>query len=70
MAIVTVYGALLLAATPIALFDYFNRQWRRVGSVPNRAAYVLWLSLESIAATAVVGLLAYALVTATVLRVR
>lgn len=68
--IVTVYLALLLGATPIALVDYFNRQWRRVRSVPNRSAYVLWLSLESIAAMGVLGLLAYALVTAVVSRLR
>lgn len=58
-AIVAFVFALLLIGTPIALITYFNRAWRRVATVPNRAAYVTWLSLETIAGAAVVGFLAY-----------
>jgi hypothetical protein len=58
-AIVAVVYALFLIGTSIALATYFNRAWRRVGTVPNRTAYVVWLSLESIAGMGVLGILAY-----------
>jgi hypothetical protein len=62
-AIVAIQFALLLVGTPIALITYFNRAWRKVAAVPNRATYVIWMSLESIAAMSVIVLLAYAGVT-------
>jgi hypothetical protein len=49
----------LLVSTPIALIDYFNRAWRRVGAVADTTAYVIWLSLESIAGAGVLRLLLY-----------
>lgn len=49
----------LLVLSPIALFRYFNEAWRRVGEVPNRSAYVAWLGLESVAATALLAGLLY-----------
>jgi hypothetical protein len=69
-AIVAVVFALLLIGTPVALITHFNRAWRRVATVPNRAAYVTWLSLETIAGAAVVGFLAYGVITFAVARLR
>jgi len=69
-AIVAAGLATLLIGTPIALATYFNRAWRRVAAVPNRTAYVLWLSLESIAGIGVLGILVYATVTFAVARFR
>ena len=39
-------------------------------AVPNRAAYVTWLSLETIAGAGLVGMLGYAAITFTVARLR
>lgn len=58
-AIVAVGYALLLIGTPVALTTYFNQAWRRVGTVHNTAVYVIWLSLESVAALGLFGVLAY-----------
>jgi hypothetical protein len=49
----------LLVLSPIALIRYFNQAWRRVREVPNRSAYVAWLGLESLAATALLAGLLY-----------
>jgi hypothetical protein len=62
--------ATLLIGTPIALINYFNRAWRRVGTVPNTTVYVVWLSLESIAAVGFLGLLAYSAIMFAVTRLR
>lgn len=62
--------ATLLVGTPIALINYFNRAWRRVGTVPNTTVYVIWLSLESIAAVGFLGLLAYSAIMFAVTRLR
>lgn len=43
----------LLVATVAALCIYFYRAWKRVPTVANKTAYVLWLSFESLAAGAV-----------------
>jgi hypothetical protein len=59
-AIIAVVYTLFLIGTPIALTSYFNRAWRLVATVPNRTAYVIWLSLESIAGAGLLGILAYA----------
>jgi hypothetical protein len=41
-----------------ALFFYFFRAWRRVSAVPNKAAYIAWLSVESaFALVAVAGIM-------------
>lgn len=40
-------GVLLLAATPVAAFRYFNQAWRRASSLPNRPSYIIWLGLET-----------------------
>lgn len=40
-----------------ALVVHFYRAWRRVGAVPNRAAYIAWMSIETVFAfAAIVGL--------------
>jgi hypothetical protein len=52
----------LFIATPIALFRYFNGAWRKVRTVPNTTAYMIWLSLESVAALGFLVLLAYSAV--------
>lgn len=54
--------ALLLIGTPISLIAYFNRAWRRVGTVSSTTVYVIWLSLESIAAVGLLGVLAYPII--------
>jgi hypothetical protein len=69
-AIVAAGFATLLVGTPIALATYFNRAWRRVGTAPNRTAYVVWLSLESMAGIGALGILVYATVTVAVARFR
>ena|ERR1022692_2245450 len=68
--VVAVLFNLLLIGTPVALIRYFNRAWRRVDAVPNRVAYVTWLSLEAIAGAGLVGMLGYAAITFTVARLR
>jgi hypothetical protein len=57
-AIITVLYVLYVIATPIALVNYFNRAWRRVPTVPNKSAYVIWMSLETFAGACLLGLLA------------
>jgi hypothetical protein len=69
-AIVAAGYVTLLISTPIALIGYFNRAWRRVGAVPNTTAYVIWLSLESIAGAGVLGLLLYSAIMFIVTRLR
>jgi len=69
-AIAAIVYALFLVGTPIALANYFNRAWRRVGTVSNRTAYVVWLSLESIAGAGLLGILAYASISFAVARFR
>lgn len=69
-AVVAVLFAVLLIGTPIALITYFNRAWRRAATVSNRAAYVTWLSLETVAGAGVVGLLAYVAIAFVVARFR
>jgi hypothetical protein len=58
-AIVAAGYVTLLVGTPISLIAYFNRAWRRVGTVSKTTAYVIWLSLESVAAVGLLGLIAY-----------
>jgi hypothetical protein len=36
----------LLSVVPLVF--YFYRAWRRVGAVPNRAAYIAWMSIETV----------------------
>jgi hypothetical protein len=69
-AMLAVGYATLLVGTPIALINYFNRAWRRVGTVPNTTVYVVWLSLESIAAVGFLALLAYSAIMFAVPRLR
>jgi hypothetical protein len=47
----------------VALFFYFYRAWKRVGGVPNKAAYIAWLSIESVFALAAVAGIVWFLVT-------
>lgn len=69
-AVVAVVYASFFIGTPIALATYFNHAWRRVSAVPNRTTYVIWLSLESIAAMGFLGLLAYTIITFAVAHLR
>jgi len=39
----------------IALVFYFYRAWRRVAVVPNKAAYVAWMSIQTMFALAGLG---------------
>jgi len=46
-----------LALSVAALFFHFFRAWRRVSAVPNKTAYIAWLSIESaFALVAVAGI--------------
>jgi hypothetical protein len=48
---------LWLLLSVIALSVYFYRAWRRVGLVENKAAYVVWMSIETgFAVTVIAGL--------------
>jgi hypothetical protein len=63
-----VYPIILLMAmwfllSVVALFFYFYRAWRRVGAVSNKAAYIAWLSIESMFALAAVAGIVWFLVT-------
>jgi hypothetical protein len=69
-AIIAVVYGMFLIGTPIALATYFNRAWRRVSIVPNRTAYLIWMSLESIAGAGLLGILAYATVSFAIARFR
>jgi len=48
--------AVLLLLTTLALCRYFYRRWQRVPLVPNKAAYVTWLSFETLAAVGLYAL--------------
>jgi len=69
-AIIVVVYTVYLIWTPIALARYFNRAWRRASTVPNRSAYVIWMSLESVAGASVLGILAYAIVSMAIAHLR
>lgn len=45
-----VVGALFVIGTLVALMSYFMRAWQRLGTVPNRTAYMVWVGLETVAA--------------------
>jgi hypothetical protein len=68
--IVFICCALLLIATPIAVFTYFNQAWRKIGSVPNKSAYAIWLGLESIVAVSILSTTAYAVISVAIARLR
>jgi hypothetical protein len=61
VAVLLVVGAVLAAATAVAALRYFTEAWRKARTVPNRTAYILWLSLETSAAAVVLVFLAYGL---------
>lgn len=61
---------LFFIATPIALFRYFNRAWKRVNRVPNRTVYTVWLGLETIAGIGFVSFVIYASALAVLTAVR
>ena len=69
-AVIVVVYTLYVIGTPIALAAYFNRAWRRVSTVPNRTAYIIWMSLETVAGVGLLGVLAYATVSFAVARFR
>ena len=64
MVVIAAYWVMLLIGTPIALIDYFNRAWRKLDATPNRATYILWLSLESVAGAGFLAMLLYATIMA------
>ncbi|MGB9073367.1 MAG: hypothetical protein WCC22_12065 [Terriglobales bacterium] len=47
----------------VALVFYFYRAWRRVGAVPNKAAYIAWMSIETVFALAALAWLVWFFVT-------
>ena len=38
-----------------ALVFYFYGAWRRIGAMPNKAAYIAWISIETVFAVAAVA---------------
>jgi hypothetical protein len=44
-----------LLMSVVALGSYFYRGWRRVPVVPNRAAYIAWMSIETVFALGALG---------------
>jgi hypothetical protein len=40
----------LVIATVVGTFRYFTEAWRKARTVANRTAYILWISLETLAA--------------------
>jgi len=56
--VVVLVVAVWLCLTTLALFRYFYRRWQRVPLVPNKAAYISWLSFETLAAAGICALLA------------
>jgi hypothetical protein len=38
----------------VTLVFYFYGAWRRVGAVPNKAAYIAWMSIETVFALAAI----------------
>ena len=47
----------------VALVFYFYRAWRRVGAIPNKAAYIAWMSIETVFALAALAGLVWFFVT-------
>jgi apolipoprotein N-acyltransferase len=43
-----VLGALCVGATLVVVPLHFFRAWRRLGSVPNRREYAVWVGLETL----------------------
>src|ERR1700730_4847310 len=39
----------------VALSVYFYRGWRRINIVPNKAAYIVWMSIEKVFALVVLA---------------
>src|SRR5207248_599292 len=39
----------------VALSVYFSRGWRRINIVPNKAAYIVWMSMETVFALVVLA---------------
>jgi len=52
---IIVLSAVWFLLSVVVLFFYLYRAWRRVGAVPNKAAYIAWLSIESAFALAAVA---------------
>jgi hypothetical protein len=48
-------GWLIILLSVVMVFVYLYRAWRRVGAVPNKSAYIAWLSIESVFALAAVA---------------
>jgi hypothetical protein len=44
-----------LLMSVVALGSYFYRGWRRVPVVRNRAAYIAWMSIETVFALGTLG---------------
>jgi hypothetical protein len=54
---IAVFWVSAVIVTPASFAAYFTNAWRRITFVDNRSVYVLWLSLETIAAVAFVAFL-------------
>ena len=47
----------------VALVFYFYRAWGRVAAIPNKAAYIAWMSIETVFALAALAGLVWFFVT-------
>jgi hypothetical protein len=53
--------SVLSASTLIAMLSYLIRSWRRVGLVPNRVSYSVWLGFETTLFLVVLGWILWAM---------
>lgn len=56
-----VLGIVALGATAVVIPLHFFRAWRRLGSVPNRREYAVWVGLETLFAVSLVAGLVFTL---------
>jgi len=57
-----VCGAFLLLLTIYAVVAYFMTAWRKIGMVPNRSSYVVWVGFETGLALSAVAAVLYVVV--------
>lgn len=57
-----VSGAVVLVAMTVGAVSYFVEAWQKITSVPNRGAYLVWLSFETCAAVCVCEGVVYTLI--------
>jgi hypothetical protein len=60
----TLFIVVLFVLSIVAIFARFYKAWKRVVSVPNKAAYIVWLSFEpTVVVTAIAGIVWFCFLT-------